>query len=64
MLQPFCDDCRKPLDGATKLITSQEIVFYELGSNPRGQGNLHFCDDKCLISWVKKSYNKPNIVTP
>ena len=60
---PFCDDCKKPLGESTRAIIVNDIVFAETGQRPRGFRDLHFCDQKCLTSWVVKTHNKPTILT-
>jgi hypothetical protein len=46
------------------MISLTEIIFYELRSQPKGARGLHFCDDKCMNSWVVKNQNTPRITVP
>lgn len=64
MTRPFCDDCEKELTDAKSAILVREIVFAETGHPPRGAQNLHFCDNRCMNSWVVKQHNRPQIIAP
>tara|TARA_R110000868_G_scaffold149314_1_gene371755 strand:- start:284 stop:487 length:204 start_codon:yes stop_codon:yes gene_type:complete len=62
MLQPFCDECDKPLLKSDKMIIVNEITFFTKSDPPRGARNLHFCNQQCLHGWVVKAQDKPNII--
>lgn len=57
-----CDDCKRPLD-IPPLIDIQGIMFVETNQQEsRGAKGLHFCGKDCMISFLTKLANKPNIV--
>lgn len=59
MFKFFCDDCKKPLENQPFIFIPQ-IELRTITNVGRGT-NVHFCDEKCLSSYVVKNTNKPVI---
>ena len=58
MLSPQCDECKKPLELSTKMISVPDLTFLSKTEQSRGYRNLHFCDGDCLRSWMVKNESK------
>lgn len=52
-----CDDCKASLDNEPRIMIPQMILVNKLHQG-QVQG-LHFCDRKCLNSWLIKHENMP-----
>lgn len=59
----ICNDCKAPLDEASKIIMIPEITFIENGQPPRTARNIHLCDKKCATSFIVKTSEAPSIIT-
>ena len=59
---PFCDECKAPLKEAGEIIIVRELIFASRVEPPRQLGGLHFCDHKCMTSFVVKERNRPQIL--
>lgn len=55
----FCSDCDKPLTDKP-MVGIPQIIIREKEKQGNAT-NLHFCDHKCLSSWVVKNTNRPVI---
>ena len=62
-LRPFCDDCQKAIEPLTdNFIEVGQLGLAKDGKIMRAQ-NLHFCQTKCMTSWIVKATNRPTLIS-